>query len=62
VSAEMIAANVLTFGALRRKAIFSLWNRLHNNDNEIINSIMCSDSFYKSELRLEWINLVYSPD
>ena len=62
VSAEMVRKNVLTFGALRRKAILSLYNRLHSIDNDIIKSVLCSDSFFNSRLRHEWKTLLYPTD
>jgi len=47
--AEMVRKNVLTFGAFRRKAILSLYNRLHSIDNDIIKSVLCFDSFFRAE-------------
>jgi len=59
VSHEMVAPNLLTCNALRRKAIYSLWGRLIDSNNSIVTSIIYADSFHNT-VKSNWIDLRYS--
>ena len=51
--------NVNCFYELRRKSIYSLFKRLRESDNNLVNTIMCSDLWYNSSLLKHWYKEIY---